>query len=175
MVGIFINISIYGHEKSHTLIRKYTLKHKFVIPVCNVLLEFYKICLRMVNYINDVSGQQVEGKNENHDGMSEKYLAAIIVLVILLVISCAVIVCLFYQTRVKLPSTESKPETTNDETNSRNIYDVPLNNYENVEDDHSTYTALKRPALRETGDDHVYGHLNQVIKNVPKNQGETGF
>ena len=95
-------------------------------------------------------------------------------LVILLVISCAVIAYFIYQTRVKSPNDEPKPETTNDQTNSRNIYDMPLNNYEVSEDDHSTYAALKRPAPGESSDDHVYGHLNQALKHVQGNQEPTG-
>ena len=103
--------------------------------------------------------------NENDDG-SEKYLAGIIVLVILLVIACAVIAYLMYKNRVKSPNNEPKHETINDQTNSTNIYDMPLNNYENAENDHSTYTALKRPASGESSDDHVYTHLNQPLKNA---------
>ena len=73
---------------------------------------------------------------------------------------------LVYQTQVKSPNTESKPQITNDQTNSRNINDVRLSNYENVENDNSTYTTLNRSALGDACDDHVYGNLNQVMKNI---------
>ena len=89
-------------------------------------------------------------------------------MVILLVISCAVIAYLIYQNRLKSSNNEPKPEATNDQTNSRHIYDMPLNNYEVSEDDNSTYTALQRPAPGEPSDEHVYGHLNQPLKNAQK-------
>ena len=67
-------------------------------------------------------------------------------------------------------------ETTNDENNSRRIYDIPVStNYEQVDDEKSTYTALKRPGPGEVNDDHLYGHLNQVGQNIYANQRETGF
>jgi hypothetical protein len=67
-------------------------------------------------------------------------------------------------------------ETTNDENNSRHIYDIPVSNYEQVDDEQSPYTtALKRPGPGEANDDHLYGHLNQVVQNVHANQGETGI
>ena len=66
-------------------------------------------------------------------------------------------------------------ETTNDENNSRHIYDVPVSNCEQVEDEQSPYTALKRPGPGEVNDDHLYGHLNLVLRNVCANQGETGI
>ena len=100
-------------------------------------------------------------------------------MVILLVISCAVIAYFIYETRIKSPNTqEPKPETsqtTNDQKDSRHLYDTPVNNYENVEDDHSTYTALKRPAPGEASDDHLYASLNQTLKDLKRNQRETGF
>ena len=89
-------------------------------------------------------------------------------LVILLIIACAAIAYFIYQNRVKSPYNEPKPETTNDRPNSRDIYDMPLNNYENADDHHSTYATLKRPAPGESSDDHVYTHLNQPLKNAQK-------
>ena len=75
---------------------------------------------------------------------------------------------------MKSQKTDAKSEI-NDEINSRNNQDIPLDNceYEKVEDDHSTYTALKRPGHEEPRDDHVYASLNLEPKNVEKNQGET--
>ena len=89
-------------------------------------------------------------------------------LVILLVILCVVNVYLIYQNRVKSPNNEPKPEATNDQTNSRHIYDMPLNNYENAKDDNSTYTALQRPAPGESSDEHAYTHLSQPLRNAQK-------
>jgi hypothetical protein len=81
-----------------------------------------------------------------------------------LVISCTVNAYFIYQTRIKSRNTKAKQETTNDETNSRNNQDIPLDNYdyENVEDYQSTYTALKRPATAEQSDYHVYTSLNDT-------------
>ena len=117
---------------------------------------------------------QVSGTKEN-DGGSESYLAGIIVLVILLVISLGIIAYFVYQTRLKSPSTEAKQETTNDENNPGHIYDAPVTNNEQANNEQSTYAALKRPGPGEEGDGHVYAHLNQVLQNVYENQGETGM
>jgi hypothetical protein len=91
------------------------------------------------------------------------------------IILSAVIAYLIWRTRVKSPNTEQRQETTNGPSNSAHIYDIPLNNYEGVADDHSTYTALKRPAPGEASDDHVYAHLNQALKDFKKNQRKTGL
>ncbi len=117
---------------------------------------------------------QVSGTNEN-DGGSEKYLAGIIVLAILLVISLVITAYFVYQTRFKSSSTEPKPETTNDENNPRHNYEIPVSKNEQVDDEQSTYTALKRPGPGEVDDGHVYAHLNQVLQNIYENQGETGM
>ena len=129
-----------------------------------MLFQLHKNFSRMINYFNHVSGQQ--NWNENDDG-SEKYIAGIIVLVILLVILLGFNVYFIYHTRLKSPNTEAKPET-NDNNSSKNIFDMPSTNYENVEDDHSTYTALQRPAPGESSDKHVYAHLNEPLKNAQK-------
>jgi hypothetical protein len=48
-------------------------------------------------------------------------------------------------------------------------------NYEDVENEESTYTALKRPGPGEEENDvHLYAHLNDV-NNHYVNQKETGF
>ena len=81
-----------------------------------------------------------------------------------MVISLVVSAYFVYQTRLKSSSTEAKPETTNSENNPRHIYDDTADgNYEQVDDEQSTYTALKRPGPGEKDDDHVYAHLNQVL------------
>ncbi len=66
-------------------------------------------------------------------------------------------------------------ETTNDESNPRRNYDIPDENYEQVDDEQSTYTALKRPGPGEIEDSHVYAHLNPVPQNVSENQEEFGI
>ena len=81
---------------------------------------------------------------------------------------------------MKSPKSKPRKETTNDQTerNPRDIYDIPLNDlYESVEDCQSTYTDLKRPAPGEPSDDHdhVYGNLNQTLKNLKENHGKTGL
>ena len=65
------------------------------------------------------------------------------------------------------------PETTADENNSRHIYDTPVTNNEQANNEQSTYAALKRPGPG-VDDGHVSAHLNQVLQNVYENQGETG-
>ena len=47
--------------------------------------------------------------------------------------------------------------------------------YENVANDHLTYTALQRPGPREQSDDHVYGNLNHAINNIQKDYWKTGL
>ena len=102
-------------------------------------------------------------------------MIGIIVFAVLLVISLVIITYFVRRTRPKSPDTEAKPETNNDETNPRHIYDIPDTNNEQVDDEQSTYTALKRPAPGEEDDGHGYAHLNQVLQNVFENQGETGM
>ena len=97
----------------------------------------------------------------------EKYLAGIIVLMILLIISFLIIACLIYQIR-RLKSSKENSENNRKEKNySKGIYENPDKlkddgNYEEMEDIQlSTYTALKRP---EDENEHLYTHLqmNQV-------------
>ena len=105
----------------------------------------------------------------------EKYLAGVIVLVILLVIWSAVNGYLTYRVRMRSGNVEAidLEETANAQISSRHIYDVPeVNNYENVEDDHSGYTALKRHASGEPSDDNVYANLNQELKNFKRKLGK---
>ena len=90
-------------------------------------------------------------------------------------ISLVIVAYFVYQTRFKPPRTKVKQEPTNDENNSRHIYDTPVTNNEQANNEQSTYAALKRPGPGEVDDDHVYAHLNQVLQNVYQNQGETGI
>ena len=108
----------------------------------------------------------------------EKYLVGIIVLAILLVISLVIIAYLTYQNR-RPKSLKANPEDkSRDRNNSKDIYENPDKikddaNYEDVESEQSTYTALKRTG-KEENDDHLYAHLNEV-NNDYVNQKETGI
>ncbi len=88
-------------------------------------------------------------------------------------ISLVIIAYFVYQSRFKPPSTEAKP--ANDESNSRDIYNIPVTNNEQANNEQSICTALKRPGPGEVDDGHVYAHLNQVLQIVYENQGETGM
>ena len=96
-----------------------------------------------------------------------KYLVAgIIVLAILLVISFVIIAYLICQIR-RFKSSKENPENKDKErNNSQDIHENPATvkddgNYEQVENEQSTYTALNRSGMEEN-DDHLYTHLNEV-------------
>jgi flagellar biosynthesis/type III secretory pathway M-ring protein FliF/YscJ len=98
------------------------------------------------------------------------------VLAILLGISFVIIAYFIYQVR-RLKSSKGNPKNK-DRNNPEEIDENPDNddaNCEEVENEESTYTALKRPGPgEEENDDHLYAHLNEVhTDNV--NQNETGF
>ena len=108
----------------------------------------------------------------------ENFLVGIMVLGILLVISFAIIAYLIYQNR-RLKSSKANPENkSKDRNNSKDIYENPDNddaNYEQVENEQSTYTALKRPDPGEEENDvHLYAHLHEGHKDYV-NQKETGL
>jgi Na+-transporting methylmalonyl-CoA/oxaloacetate decarboxylase gamma subunit len=108
----------------------------------------------------------------------EKYLAGIIVLIILVIILLVILAYFIYQIR-RLKSSKANPENkSKDRNNSEEIDGNPDNddaNYEQVENEESTYTALKRPGPgEEENDGHLYAHLNEVHKDYV-NQKETGF
>ena len=106
----------------------------------------------------------------------EKCVAGIIVLAILLVISFMIIAYLIYQNR-RLKSSKAKSENKSKErNNSKDIYENPVKddgNYEQVENEQSTYTALNR-SRKDENDDHFYAPLNEVHKDYV-NQQETGI
>ena len=112
---------------------------------------------------------QISGKEEN-DGGSEKYLAGIIVLIILQIISCVTLAYFIHQNR----RLKSQP-SSDDQSKGRNYSDKVKDdgNYEKMEEEQSTYTALKRPG-KEEDDDYLYSHLNEVHYNY-MNQAETGI
>ena len=68
------------------------------------------------------------------------------------------------------------PKKMKEKDNSNDMYDDVGNvdeNYEPVDFEQSTYTALKRSS-RDEIDDHVYHHLNKVRHDYV-NQEETVF
>jgi uncharacterized protein (UPF0333 family) len=95
--------------------------------------------------------------------------------VAVLVVILVVIIALYFirqNRRRKSSSTEANVEKTNEVSNSQYIYD-DVGNYEQVDDEQSTYTALNKPG--EVSDDHLYAHLNEVTQNMYADQKETGF
>ncbi|CAB3990869.1 receptor-type tyrosine- phosphatase S-like isoform X2 [Paramuricea clavata] len=118
------------------------------------------------------------GNDKNDDG-SDKYLAGIIVLAILLIISVVINIAYFIYQNRRHKSSKANPENeSRDRNNSKDIYENPDKikddaNYEQVESEQSTYTALKRTG-KDENDDHLYGHLNEVHEDSV-NQKETGM
>ena len=110
----------------------------------------------------------------------ENFLAGIIVLAILLVISLVILTYFIYQNR-RLKSSKANPENnckSKDRNNSKDIYENPDKiqddaNYEQVENEQSTYKGLEKTG-KEENDDHLYSHLNEVHKDYV-NQKETGI
>ena len=107
----------------------------------------------------------------------EEYIAGIIVLAILLVILLAIIAYFMNENR-RLKSLKKNPENKkNKERNdSKDDYVIPAThdeNYEQAENEQSTYTALKKPGERDD-DNHVYCHLNEIQKDNAR-QEETGI
>ena len=107
-----------------------------------------------------------------------KYLVGMIVLAILLVILCVILAYFIYRIRrLKLPK-ENSENKSKERNNSKDIYENPEKvkddgNYEQVENEQSTYTALNR-SRKDENDDHFYAHLNEVHKDYV-NQQETGI
>ena len=108
----------------------------------------------------------------------EKYLVGIIVLAALLIISLVILTYFIYQNR-RLKSSKANPENkSRDRNNSKDIYENPDKiqddaNYEQVENEQSTYKGLEKTG-KEENDDHLYSHLNEVHKDYV-NQKETGI
>ena len=116
----------------------------------------------------------VLGTGGSDDGW-KLYLAGIIVLVILLIISSIIIAYFVYQTRQLKTSVANTSKKNKERDNSNDIYDDVRNfdeNYVLVEDEQLlTYTALKKSG-RDESDDHEYRHLNEVPHDYV-NQKET--
>ena len=108
----------------------------------------------------------------------KEYLVGMTILVILLIISFAIIVYLSYQNHL-LKSSKQHNQTEQDNQSKVRTNSICENageddgNYEEVENEESTYTALKRTG-NEENDDHEYTHLNEVPADYV-NEKETGF
>ncbi|XP_028402627.1 uncharacterized protein LOC114525465 [Dendronephthya gigantea] len=136
--------------------------------ICNIQDRFTKTA-HNISVVKLTAQEECEGCG-NH-------LVGIIVLIILLVILLIIIAYLLFHRvhRLKSSSTTGNLERKTKDS-SKDIYENPnkddVNNYEQVENEQSTYTALKRPGKDE--DDHVYSHLNQRPQEY-ENQKETGL
>ena len=98
--------------------------------------------------------------------------------IILLIISLLVIAYFIYEIRRLKSSKENSENKSKGGNNFKEIYENPDKvkedaNYEQVEDEQSTYTALKRTG-KEEDDDHLYGHLHEVLHDNA-NEKETGI
>ena len=94
---------------------------------------------------------------------------------VLLVISLSFNAYLIYRVRLKSSGTEAN-SAKNNKDSSKDIYENPhednVDSYEQVENEQSMYTALKRPGKDE--DDHVNSHLNERPQHY-ENRQETGL
>jgi biopolymer transport protein ExbB/TolQ len=110
---------------------------------------------------------------------SEKYLAGIIVSAVLLVISLVFLAYFIYQIRL-LKSSKANPENkSRDSNNSKDIYENPDKikvdaNYEQVENEQSTYKGLEKTG-EEENDDHLYSHLNEGLRESEGNWNLRGL
>ena len=98
--------------------------------------------------------------------------------IILLIISLLINAYLIWQNRRLKSSKENSENKSKGGNNFKEIYENPDKvkedaNYEQVEDEQSTYTALKKTG-KEADDDHLYSHLNEV-HNDYANRRETGI
>jgi hypothetical protein len=91
------------------------------------------------------------------------------------VVILGVIIALYFNCQKRRPkssSTEANAEKTNEVIDPQYI-DDDGGNYEQVDDEQSTYTALNRRG--EVSDDHLYAHLYEITQNMRADQKETGF
>ena len=95
----------------------------------------------------------------------------------MLAIALSIIAYFIYQTRRPKLIKEDSEKKSKKRNDSKDIYENPQKdegNYEPVENEQPTYTALKKPGERNDDDYHVYCHLDEVQKDNP-NQRETGI
>ena len=94
----------------------------------------------------------------------------------MLAIALVIIAYFIYQNRRLKSLKATSKNNSNERNNPKDIYENPVKdeeNYEKVENEQSSYTALKKPGERDD-DDHVYCHLDEVQQDNP-NQRETGI
>ena len=119
-------------------------------------------------------------KNSDHLTLKEEEcennFVGIIVLAILVAILLAIVaylICKIHRFKSLKGNLANKSKEGND---LKHVYEIPVTNdqnYEQVGNEQSTYTALKKRGERDD-DDHVYSHLNEVDKGYA-NQEETGI
>ena len=113
----------------------------------------------------------------NKNDGSQKYFTGIVgVLATLFGISLVIIAYLFYQIRLKSPSTNAGEKMTDAGNHSQNVdlsdpTRIDASTYEQMGDEQS-YTGLNRSDVGEY-DDRSYAHLNEVAE-VGVMQEETG-
>jgi uncharacterized membrane protein len=111
--------------------------------------------------------------------VGEKHLALIISIVsaIFVIILLAIIAYFIYQNR-RLKSSKANPENkSKDRNNSQQIYENPDDddaNYEQVENEQSTYMYAANWTGKEENDYQLYANQIEVHKDYV-NQKETGF
>jgi FtsZ-interacting cell division protein ZipA len=129
----------------------------------------FEILLQISAPVTDQVPTDVPGNDEG----SKNYLIGMTVAI--LVVILVVIIALYFicqKRRRKSSSTEANVEKTNEVSDPQYIYE-DVGNYEQVDDEQSTYTALNKPG--GVIDDHLYAHLNEVTQNMYADQKETGF
>jgi flagellar basal body-associated protein FliL len=129
----------------------------------------FEILLQISGQVPDQVPTDVPG---NDDG-SKNYLIGMTVAI--LVVILGVIIALYFNCQKRRPkssSTEANAEKTNEVIDPQYI-DDDGGNYEQVDDEQSTYTALNRRG--EVSDDHLYAHLYEITQNMRADQKETGF
>ena len=99
--------------------------------------------------------------------------------IFLIILSVSLAYFIYQIRRLKSSKENYLKNKSKDKNNSKDIYENPDKvkedgNYEQVEDEPSTYKALKRTEKEDEDDDHLYSHLNEV-NNDNANQKETGI
>ena len=95
---------------------------------------------------------------------------------VLLVISLAINAYFICQNPRRKSLKKNSEKKSKEGTDSKDDHEIPAEdegNFEEVENEQSTYTALKKPGERDD-DDHVYTHLVDTQK-IYVNQEESRF
>ena len=126
----------------------------------------FEILLQISGQVTDQVPTDVPG---NDDG-SKNYLIGMTVAI--LVVILVVIIALYFICQNRRRKSSSTEENVGKTNYVSDIYD-DVGNYEQVDDEQSTYTALNKPG--EVSDDHLYAHLYEITQNMRADQKETGF